>query len=308
MKKSPFNPNFSTRIIAEIDSKLIIQKYWNEFRTDVKEYFKTEKFQLLQCNKTKYRFFYPLDLEGQEKLYIDLSTNRKSYYRFPKWEHTTVINFLANYKIRSLLEIGCANGDFIHFIRRCYRIKVSGIELNSQAVDEGKRRGLDIHSERIEMHKEKNIKYEAICSFQVIEHVSDVKLFFSNSLDILESGGLFIFGVPNSNPYLYYFDRNHTLNMPPHHMGLWDKETVKNVAKLFNLKVIKIFIEPPSDYEVETIINQWVNNGGLINRIFGLVCKEVLQVSGKINKRKLVLSLLKLIFQGRNLVAILQKK
>lgn len=33
-------------------------------------------------------------------------------------------------------------------------------------------------------------------------------------------------------------ERYHTLNLPPHHMGLWDKASLHAVAELFNLRVI----------------------------------------------------------------------
>jgi len=39
--------------------------------------------------------------------------------------------------------------------------------------------------------------------------------------------------------------------MPPHHMGLWNEEVFKNIAKVFNLKFVKVHFEPLQEYHKE---------------------------------------------------------
>ena len=53
-----------------------------------------------------------------------------------------------------------------------------------------------------------------------------------------------IIAVPNNNPYLFEWDDYHTLNLPPHHAGLWNKEVFKNLENIFSIKNISSFTEP----------------------------------------------------------------
>jgi SAM-dependent methyltransferase len=79
-----------------------------------------------------------------------------------------------------------------------------------------------------------------VCSFQVLEHIYDVKSFLEASLHVLKPKGKLIIGVPNNEPYFLGYDKYATLNLPPHHMGLWNKSVFEKVAPLFNLKIIDV--------------------------------------------------------------------
>jgi 2-polyprenyl-3-methyl-5-hydroxy-6-metoxy-1,4-benzoquinol methylase len=63
--------------------------------------------------------------------------------------------------------------------------------------------------------------YDAVCLFQVLEHMHDISGFFKHVRAFIKPQGKLIISVPNNNPYLYVNDKLHTLNLPPHHMGLW---------------------------------------------------------------------------------------
>ena len=73
----------------------------------------------------------------------------------------------------------------------------------------------------------------------VLEHIYDVKSFLEASLKVLKPEGKIIIGVPNSEPYFLGYDKYCTLNLPPHHMGLWNKKVFDKLAALFNLKILK---------------------------------------------------------------------
>ena len=53
-----------------------------------------------------------------------------------------------------------------------------------------------------------------------------------------------IIAVPNNNPYLFEWDDYHTLNLPPHHAGLWNKTAFKNIEDVFSIKNTQSFTEP----------------------------------------------------------------
>ena len=61
------------------------------------------------------------------------------------------------------------------------------------------------------------------------------------ALTVLKKGGKMIIAVPNNNPYLFEWDDYHTLNLPPHHAGLWNKTVFKNIENTFSIKNIHSF-------------------------------------------------------------------
>lgn len=308
MIKSPVDNISSTELLEEYDSSEVIALYQNDYGIDVTEYFPKNKFQLRQCSKTKYRFFYPETLEGKEQLYVELHNNRPSYYRFPKWEHQIAIKTIKKLNIDNLLEIGCATGDFISFLKVNTQIQTAGIELNKSAAEIGRNRGLCIYDEVIEEYLKKGLKYDLICSFQVLEHIYDINSFFSNSIKLLKKNAYIIFGVPHSNPYLYYFDRLHTLNLPPHHVGLWDKKTIQNIAEHFNLEVIDIQIEKPTTNELNEILRFWTTHAKKKYRLTAWICEGIRKAGRILKIEKELIKVMKKLFRGRNVIAILKKR
>jgi 2-polyprenyl-3-methyl-5-hydroxy-6-metoxy-1,4-benzoquinol methylase len=101
-----------------------------------------------------------------------------------------------------------------------------GIELNTSAAQVAHTAGLDVSTEMIGVHVMKcEGGYDAVCSFQVLEHVSNVNAFVSDVVRALKIGGTLILGVPNNDAFLR-LEKCPVLNAPPHHMGLWTKASL----------------------------------------------------------------------------------
>jgi 2-polyprenyl-3-methyl-5-hydroxy-6-metoxy-1,4-benzoquinol methylase len=149
-----------------------------------------------------------------------------------------------------VLEIGCGPGDFLLRIKERIGAQCVGIELNNKAIDEANEKGLTVFHESIKQHARVNKEvYDVVCSFQVLEHISNVNEFLEAQISCLRTGGTLIISVPNNDSWL---KRGYNiLNMPPHHMGLWNKKSLKNLAKLFNLKIDRVAFEPLQEYHVE---------------------------------------------------------
>jgi SAM-dependent methyltransferase len=111
---------------------------------------------------------------------------------------------------------------------------ITGIELNSYTANISRQEGLEIFDELIEDHAARRPEYyDVITSFQVLEHVFDVKNFIEFSLKALKPGGKLILSVPNNEPYFLRHNIYETLNLPPHHMGLWNREVFQKLDQLF---------------------------------------------------------------------------
>ena len=120
-------------------------------------------------------------------------------------------------------------------------------------------------------------KYDVVNSFQVMEHIAEIGDAIKASVEVLKKGGKLIISVPNNDSFLNK-DENNLLNMPPHHMGLWGKESLKNMEKVFNVKLIKIYIEPLQSYHYSYYYN--IVFSKKIQKIFGRLGDKVNKVFG----------------------------
>ncbi|MDQ6755761.1 MAG: class I SAM-dependent methyltransferase [Bacteroidota bacterium] len=238
--ESPLTKTNNTSLEATFLSSDIIGLYKYQLDIDVSRFFTgKQKFYLYKDNDTGYRFYYPEGLDGDGKFYEALQKKLgDDYYHEWKFENQLAYDYVqVNDKV---LDIGCGVGNFLNRIKEKTQ-NVFGLELNENAIAKAKSKGLTVYNELIQQHAiEHKEFYDVVCSFQVLEHVYDVKTFLESSLKTLKPKGKLIIGVPNNEPYFLGYDKYATLNLPPHHMGLWNKKVFEKVAPLFNLKIIDV--------------------------------------------------------------------
>lgn len=245
MINSPLTLQPNISIKSEIYSNEIIERYKSQFDIETSSYFnRNEKIVLFQCPETKYMFFYPFTLSGDSHFYEQLQ--KFDWYYMPwKWEHQITLSLTKEgYRI---LEVGSGGNGFIEKLHSL-GYKATGLELNESSVEKGTQRGLDVIRESVQEHSHKNEAiYDLVCSFQVLEHIAEVRSFIEAQIKCLKSGGKLIISVPNNGAFIKYTPFN-ILNMPPHHMGLWDKHSLTSLVKIFPIKLNKIYYEPLQSY------------------------------------------------------------
>lgn len=246
--KSPVTQSFNTSLVIEFQVSDIIRQYADETKLEVKRFFEgLEKVELYQCNDTGYRFYYPMNIWGDGKFYEDLEQHNKDYYPDVRWEHNLLISKIDNNK--KVLEIGCGEGAFLKMMLQKGIENIEAIELNEKAAATLSNAGFKVNVETIEAFSLNNKeKYDVVCFFQVLEHIYDVKSFLDASLLTLKIGGKMVIAVPNNNPYLYKHDINHTLNLPPHHAGLWNKEAFEHLEKFYPVKLKEFHVRPLDNF------------------------------------------------------------
>lgn len=245
--QSPVTGSYNTSLSEEFSTATIIQKYQDQ-GLDVNNYFKgLDKISLYTCNDTGYRFYYPFSIFGDDVFYEALQQNMATYYGENKWEHVEAKKMVGNGE--KVLEIGAGSGFFLQQLQSL-NCEITGLELNTKAIKTAQQKGISILNELIEDHVENNReKYDVVCSFQVLEHISDIKGFLNDSLSVLKKGGKLIIGVPHNNPYIYRHDKWHTLNLPPHHAGLWTRGSFEQLPAFFDIKLKSVSIEPIKEYK-----------------------------------------------------------
>lgn len=248
---SPLTRLNNISLERKIPSQRIINIYKKNYGLDVSAYFKkVSDVSIYKCNETGYRFYYPFNLGGDSAFYEFLQ--EFDWYYMPwKWEHEIATSYLA--PSFSVLEVGCAHGAFLEQIASLFPLNdVVGLELNESAVTKSDK--FEIRNEFIESYAVNNKgAFDVVCSFEVLEHISEVFSFLKSQIDCLKQGGTLIISVPNNDSFI----KGHKyggLNLPPHHMGLWDQSSLRKLTTIFPIELINIHFEELQEYHVENYV------------------------------------------------------
>ncbi|MDJ1473728.1 class I SAM-dependent methyltransferase [Cytophagaceae bacterium DM2B3-1] len=297
--KSPISGSSNIRLVKDIPSIEVITLY-QDAGIDVSRFFENIlNISIYECLDSGYQFYYPFTIDGDGLFYQDLRSF-PGYFREWKWEYGKVSSIIPS-DTQKILEIGCGHGTFLSHLKS-RGIKGTGIELTDSSVKECIQKGLDVKNELLSTHKIKHLEeYDIVCSFQVLEHISDVSSFVNDSLKVLKKGGLLTFAVPNNEASLVKYGSG-IFNMPPHHMGLWSKNSLSNLEKFFSVKLQNIYFEPLPDYERDRYRN--LNFPAIINFAYKLNWRI-----GSLSKRLLsfLLQIFKNQIKGHTIIAVFKK-
>jgi SAM-dependent methyltransferase len=230
----------------------LLRAWKRAFQIDVSGDFQdVQRVDLFACERCGLQFYLPLALSSSSELYSQLQ-KFEWYYTLHKWEHDIALEDLTDCK--HILEIGSGSGEFIARAQAEKRLKVQGIETNAEAASCAQRLGLPV--EPIEL-RETALRwagyYDAVCAFQVLEHVSNPREFLESCCKLLKSGGRLLVGLPNAESFLQY--EFNPLDMPPHHMTKWSRHVLAYLPNLFPLQLNQIKREPLAEYHVRQYVN-----------------------------------------------------
>ena len=229
----------------------LFRAWEKKFHIDVSGDFQNvQRLDLFACERCGLQFYMPLT-RGGSSLYSQLQ-KFDWYYTPQKWEHDIALEDLTD--CQHILEIGSGSGEFIARAQAEKRLKVQGIEANVEVASCAQRLGLPVES--IEL-RETALRspgyYDAVCAFQVLEHVSNPKEFLESCCKLLKCGGRLLVGLPNAESFLRY--QFNPLDMPPHHVTQWSRRVLAYLPNLFPLRLIQIKREPLALYHVRQYVD-----------------------------------------------------
>ena len=164
-------------------------------------------------------------------------------YQGEKWDYHAAGRFVP--PGASALDIGCGGGDFLATLdSSCER---TGLEPSAFGQELAKQKGLKILSDPIDAHAASHpAHYDVVTILQVLEHVPNPRAFLVAALKTLRPGGTLVIAVPNNDAFLG--KETLALNLPPHHLGRWTRQSLEALAPLFKLDLRAVEYEPVTDH------------------------------------------------------------
>jgi len=138
-----------------------------------------------------------------------------------------------------VLDVGCGPAAFAMHVRGRYL----GLDPHPEAYA---RLAGEVRAESLDAHAAANPgAYDAVCAFQVIEHVADPRGFAATMLRCVRPGGLLMLGAPIW-PSVMTAIPDFALNAPPHHLSWWSESAMAALAGVLGLEVVRIALLPPA--------------------------------------------------------------
>ena len=234
----PLGCSSHVNLIEHIRTSDLARLYTASLKIDISpEFMGIDEIGYYHCPDSDLRFFFP-SVEGSAAFYGQLRKFDWYYLQDkPEYEY-------ANRYIRSsdwVLDIGCGEGAFA---RKIGTQRYVGLETSQAAIAEGVKKGINIINESVQQHCQGNAgRYDVVCAFQVLEHVSDARTFISSAVNCIRPGGLLVLSVPSQDSFARFVS-NYYLDMPPHHVTRWTDRALHNIARVFLLTVEEIWHEP----------------------------------------------------------------
>ncbi len=188
------------------------------------------------------------------------------------------VNLIGSFKANenSILDIGCGTGDFLVACQK-NGWKVQGVEPNDKARRIASKKlnsNNDPISEGLIFSDiqgviDKNKKYDVICMWHVLEHVSNLEEYIEYLKSLLNADGILLIAVPNFRS----FDAGHYKEYwaaydVPRHLWHFSKKSITLLFEKVNLKVIKILPMKFDSYYVSLLSEKYQNGKSNFLRAF----------------------------------------
>jgi len=182
-----------------------------------------ERFGLWESATGLY-FFDPM-LEGDREFYSSLSAWQKRQRLVPIRAIREEFGIAAKQISPGarVLDVGCGNGAFRDFVPHADYAGIDPHFAGASSIG-------GIRAETLEQHLvERAGYYDAVCCFEVIEHVRDPKSLFAGMVRAAKPAGLLCIGAPHV-PSAFTRIPNFLINAPPHHLTWWTRAALIELA------------------------------------------------------------------------------
>ena len=144
-----------------------------------------------------------------------------------------------------LLDVGCGDGRFLRYAKE-QGFEVWGIDFDKKSVENVKRNlGFDTVfamslEEFYEYAKEKNLKFDVITFFEVLEHQDKPREFLEMVKRLLKEGGYIAGSVPNRESMFIELLRFNHGDYPPNHFLRFSKSSLEKTLNFAGFKDVEV--------------------------------------------------------------------
>lgn len=140
-----------------------------------------------------------------------------------------------------VLDAGCGMGDFIHASKSHFMMH--GFDLSSSGIKMAKNNNPEIAHRiwcgRLEEQKLSHATFDAICSWDVIEHIWDPMPAYAQLLDYLRPNGYLFLSTPNIGaPLARLLGKYWAFMTPPEHLSFFSKQNMEYFARKLNAELL----------------------------------------------------------------------
>ncbi len=189
---------------------------------------------VVQCRRCKLAYLCPRPSPGAigkyypSRFYVgrDSGAAQRRYER--QWR------YLAGVRPGRLLDVGCANGDWMRFVAD-HGWEVAGVE---QSENSENPYGLDIRRGRIpEALDHPDASFDAVTAWAVFEHLHDPLGAFSAVARVLRPGGCFVMLVTNIHSLFSRYAHQEDI---PRHLYFFSERTLGTYADRTGLELLRV--------------------------------------------------------------------
>jgi SAM-dependent methyltransferase len=168
------------------------------------------------------------------------------------FDHLRALERLASAPPLRLLEIGCADGEFLTRVAALGH-SVTGIDFDARAVAAARARGLDVQVGEVAALRsalDEKARFQAVAMFQLVEHLCDPDATFAQIGTVADDDCLLLIGCPSDRRYtrrLHHPDRLGTSDFwdwPPQHTLRWGASSLTAFLNRYGWRGLVVEAEP----------------------------------------------------------------
>ena len=191
---------------------------------------------LLDDNYTKLIYDTNEYAESTKREILDTYEYRKN--KFGKERYEYIQEKCTFNKDDTLLDLGCGPGYFLKYLKE-QNINSKGLEVTDYLVSICKEQDLNVENSLLE--DEKDLEYNIMTIFDVLEHLGNPIDFFNQANKKIKKGGYILAYTPNIHSFAFKFQKGkQNLLLPYEHLCFFNEKSLNYLSEQTGFKVVSI--------------------------------------------------------------------